>query len=292
MREYEFVTVDVFTSERFGGNQLAVFPSAQGLATTEMQSLAREFNLSETAFVLPADSEDCDAVVRIFTRSAEMPFAGHPSIGTACVLAARNGLDRVRLKQPAGMVSVDIDRDGEGMAVGGTFDAPQALTILQDVEARVVAAAIGVNEAEVGTQTHSPVRVSVGVDFILAELSFEALRRASPDLAGFRAAALRYPEYSRFSLLAYHRSGSQVEARMFAPLGGTWEDPATGSANGALGAFLLRNAGTEKLKLTVRQGAQINRPSELSVVATCEGQEFRARVGGGCVPVMRGVAQV
>jgi trans-2,3-dihydro-3-hydroxyanthranilate isomerase len=292
LREYRFETVDVFTHERFGGNQLAVVTAAEGMTSAEMQKVAREFNLSETVFVLPPDGADCDAVVRIFTRSAEMPFAGHPSIGSACVIAAAHDLEQVRLRQPAGIVRVEIKRNREGDVIGGTFAAPQPFAILQDIDRLLVASCIGIEPAHILTRTHHPVRASVGVDFVLAEINAEALREAAPDLSGFQAAARHYPDYSRFSLLAYHRSGDQVEARMFAPLGGTWEDPATGSANGALGSLLLHVSGGDRIDLSVKQGLQIERPSELRVTAFREGSAIHATVSGGCVRVMQGTVRV
>src|SRR5499433_1847711 len=131
MKAYAFVTVDVFTDRRFGGNPLAVFPDARGLSDGQMQSLAAEFNLSETTFVLPPQDPANTARVRIFNRTSEMPFAGHPNVGTAYVLA-REGRDKngvLRFEEIAGLVEIKIERDGAGAPTGATFASPQPLSL-------------------------------------------------------------------------------------------------------------------------------------------------------------------
>src|SRR5688572_16574904 len=123
MRRYSFVTVDVFTNQRFGGNPLAVFPDARGMSDAEMQSLAAEFNLSETTFVLPPENPANTARVRIFTRTTEMPFAGHPNVGTGYVLAqqGRDKDGKFLFEELAGLVEVQIERDGAGAPIGATI---------------------------------------------------------------------------------------------------------------------------------------------------------------------------
>src|SRR5213592_999276 len=131
MKAYAFVTVDVFTDRRFGGNPLAVFPDARGMSDADMQSLAAEFNLSETTFVLPPDDPAHTARVRIFNRTAEMPFAGHPNVGTAFVLAGM-GRDRGGLlvfEEQAGLVEVQVERDATGSVIGAAIAAPQPLSV-------------------------------------------------------------------------------------------------------------------------------------------------------------------
>ncbi len=131
MKAYAFVTVDVFTDRRFGGNPLAVFPDARGMSDADMQSLAAEFNLSETTFVLPPEDPAHTARVRIFNRTEEMPFAGHPNVGTGYVLA-REGRDKdgiLRFEELAGLVEIKVDRDPAGALAGATIAAPQVLSL-------------------------------------------------------------------------------------------------------------------------------------------------------------------
>lgn len=294
MRRYPFVTVDVFTDQRFGGNQLAVFSDGRGLSDAEMQALAAEFNLSETTFVLPPDDPANTARVRIFNRSAEMPFAGHPNVGTGFVLA-RGGEpgEALRFEEIAGLVEVRIERDDDGAVLGAVIDAPQPLRVLGELPVADVAACIGLTPADVVTSGHGPVRASVGVEFVLVEVAGESLGRAAPDLAAFRRAALAQPDLGeRLAILLYTRGGEGVRARMFAPLSGTWEDAATGSANATLGALLLSLGDDDAIDFEVSQGVEMGRPSRLHVTAHRATDGIRASVGGRCVPVLTGEAQL
>src|SRR3954464_1912995 len=150
MTQFAFETVDVFTDTRFGGNPLAVFLDGSGLSDAEMQSLAAEMNLSETTFVLPPDDPANDARVRIFNRTAEMPFAGHPNVGTAFVLAraGKGGGRGFRFEEPAGLVEVRLLRDDETVT-GAELDAPQPLSLLGEVPAAHIAACLGLETGEV-----------------------------------------------------------------------------------------------------------------------------------------------
>ncbi|MCW3835123.1 PhzF family phenazine biosynthesis protein [Sphingomonas canadensis] len=286
---YRFETVDVFTDARFGGNPLAVFIDADGLGDAEMQALAAEMNLSETSFILPPADPANTARVRIFNRAHEMPFAGHPSIGTACVLArlGRVAGGEARLEVPAGLVRVAIETGAGGMATGGRLTAPQPLAIGPELDPAAAAACAGLAERDVLTRAHRPVQVSAGVDFVVAEVAADAIGRALPDIAAFRAALQPWME-GRLSLLIYAREGAAVHARMFAPLAGTWEDPATGSAASALAALLLSLDGGDAAEFTMRQGVEMGRPSLLRPFARRTGAGVTGGVGGGCVPVFRG----
>jgi trans-2,3-dihydro-3-hydroxyanthranilate isomerase len=294
MTLYAFETVDVFTESRFGGNPLAVFTDARGLSAEQMQALAFEFNLSETTFVLPPENPENTARVRIFNRTAEMTFAGHPSIGTAYAIA-RNGLaqgDQLRLEVPAGIVAVSLERERDEV-IGGRITAPQALSTAAELPADTVAACIGLNADEVVTSTHPPIFASVGVWFALAEVRYDALPRCAPDITAFRKAmSAGHLTDSRLSLFVYARDGENVRARMFAPAAGTWEDPATGSASATLAALLLRCSTANENAFTIRQGEEMGRPSLLNVTASRRIGEITATVAGRCVPVMRGEAQV
>lgn len=293
-RRQPFVTVDVFTDTRFGGNQLAVFTDARGLSDAEMQSLAAEMNYSETTFVLPPADPANSARVRIFNRTAEMPFAGHPNVGTGFVLAQqRPGVDVLRFEEIAGLVEVRIERDAAGIPVGAEIDAPQPLQLLGELPVADIAPCLSLAVADIRTAGHPPLRASVGVDFIFVEVAPEALSRAAPDRGAFeQAAAAARGEAERLSIFAYARDGAGVRARMFSPLTGTWEDPATGSANATLGALLLSLSGDESLRYEAVQGVEMGRPSRLAVSARRTPDGIRARVAGRCVPVLNGEARL
>jgi trans-2,3-dihydro-3-hydroxyanthranilate isomerase len=292
---YVFETVDVFTGERFGGNPLAVFPEAQGLSDRDMQHLATEFNLSETTFVLPPADPGHSARVRIFNRSHEMPFAGHPMVGTACVLATR-AADRPQVftfEVPAGVVAVRVRYDGDRVA-GAEIDAPRPLTTGVVLSPGDVAASIGVSPADVIAARHPPMLASVGNTYVIAELAPDALPRAVPDLAAFRRVLAATPELDgRYSLYVYaRRDASSVDARMFAPLAGTHEDPATGSAATPLAALLLSLTPADALRVDIHQGVTMGRPSLLRASAFRAADGIRARVAGDCVPVLSGSARL
>ena len=291
MAAYPFVTLDVFTDQRFGGNPLAVFPDAAGLDTETMQALAREFNLSETAFVLPPDDPADTARVRIFTPQAELPFAGHPNVGTAWVLAGL-GRDRdgvLRFEEQAGLVEVMVERRG-GQVAGCRVAAPQPLSLADAPAPGDLAACAGLAPGDVSAATVA----SVGTAAVFAAVPPEALERAAPDAAAFRATAARWPGHARhFLLYLYARNGNVVRARSFAPLYGVNEDPATGSAGAALAALLLHQDGGDTLALDIRQGVEMGRPSQMQAGAERDADgDIRAWVGGRCVPVLRGNAQV
>jgi trans-2,3-dihydro-3-hydroxyanthranilate isomerase len=290
MRRYAFATVDVFTDRRFGGNQLAVFPDARGLSGDEMQSIAAEFNLSETTFVLPPDDPAHTARVRIFNRTAEMPFAGHPNVGTAFVLAASghaNG-ERIVFEELAGLVDVAVHRDEHSAPTGATITAPQPLAMGETMPAATLAACVGLDIEDVVLRSHPPRWASMGNPFVLAEVTNEALTRAVPDVAAYRDAAPRHARDGRLSIHLYARNDGHVRARMFAPLSRTFEDAATGSANAPLGGLLLSLTTENTLSVDVVQGVEMGRPSRLHVTARRTSEGITATVGGSCVPVMQG----
>ena len=287
MPEFEFITIDVFTDRRFGGNPLAVFPDAEGISDADQLALAGEFNLSEITFVLPPSNPAHTARVRIYGPKVELPFAGHPNVGTALVLAARRPATRMVFEELAGLVTIDL---ADGRA---TFTAPQPLQRGPDVPVATVAACLGFPADQVVTATHAPVIASMGLGFAVAEVTPTALAAARTDIGAFHAAMAHTPSReSGFSLLVYTRSGTDVRARMFAPVAGIPEDPATGSANAALVGLLLDRLGGDTLALTVQQGVEMGRPSVLHSSAYRAPEGIRARVGGGGVQVMRGVVQL
>lgn len=295
MRSFDFITADVFTDRRFGGNQLAVFPRAEGLSDAEMQSLAAEMNYSETTFVLPPTNPANDARVRIFNRTAEMPFAGHPNVGTGYVLA-KLGLargDLLRFEETAGLVEVRVLRDAARAPTGAQIDAPQPFRILGELSSKAVGCCISLPVTSIVTTAHPPVRATVGVEFVFAQVAQDALSSAAPDLAAFRdvqqAASL---ESDLLAVLLYAIDGQRIRSRMFAPLSGTWEDAATGSANATLAALRLSLGAAETQTFDIEQGAEMGRPSRLRATAWRTSDGIRARVGGGAILMFRGTAEL
>ena len=303
MSQYPFATVDVFTAQRFGGNPLAVFTDARGLTDAQMQSLAAEMNLSETTFVLPAEDPGHAARVRIFNRTAEMTFAGHPMVGTAYVLARlRETPDEILwLEVLAGNVKVKLERASDGAVIGARIAAPQTLTIGESVPVDVVARCVGLESHDVIVDTHQPSFGSVGVRHMIVEVAADALGRATPDLVAFRRGMQEHPtKDGRFSILIYAHADStgappetqRIRARMFAPISGTVEDPATGSACSTLGALLLSHSKHERRAYEILQGVEMGRPSALDVRAWRADDGVHASVSGRCVDVLHGEATV
>jgi trans-2,3-dihydro-3-hydroxyanthranilate isomerase len=289
MTRYAYRTVDVFTNRRFGGNPLAVFPAAEGIDGATMQAIAAELNYSETTFVLPPSDPAHSARVRIFNRTAEMPFAGHPNVGTGFVLADL-GLaqgDRLVFEELAGLVEINLLRDG-GRVVGAAIDAPQPLSLAEEYPVDGIAACLSIAPGQIETSAHRPIRASVGVDFVFVEVEAVALGAATPDLAAFRRLATTQEEGERLSIFLYTADGPDIRARMFAPLSGTWEDPATGSANATLAALKLHLSGGEALAYQAVQGVEMGRESHLSLRAWRAADGVRASVGGQCVTMFEG----
>jgi len=286
LRTFAYETVDVFTDRRFAGNPLAIVPDARGLSSAEMQTIAREFNYAETSFVLPPQDPANSAHVRIFTPEEEMPFAGHPNVGTAFALGQRSALwsrpvaDGFRFEEKAGLVDIRLQRM-DGLVIGAAVRAPRALTTAEGPPTAVVAALAGLHPQDIVTTTHAPLFASVGAEFLVAEVAADAVARAAGRREQFAALAEQTGK-PFMCLYLYARSGAQLDARMFAPLTGVPEDPATGSAVAALGALLAERAGLASL--SVVQGVAMQRRSELVVNTGRDG----TWISGRCVAVMRG----
>jgi trans-2,3-dihydro-3-hydroxyanthranilate isomerase len=292
-----YVTVDVFTDRAFGGNQLAVVLDAQGLSTAQMQAIAVEFNYAETTFVLPPRDAANDAQVRIFTVTSELPFAGHPNVGTAFVLANRAAKPPARLKfeEGAGLVPLEILTQG-GKVVGAELTAPRPLKRMTEAGAEQAAACISLSAADIRTDRQPPQIISVGLPFLVVEVaSREALRRAKPNVDAF---ARTFPLDGSDAVYFYTRDvqpnemPADLQARMFHPgTSGLSEDPATGSATVALAALLadLDPARDGELRLRIGQGFDMGRPSVLLTRVVKQGGKIvSAHVGGGCVTMMEG----
>jgi trans-2,3-dihydro-3-hydroxyanthranilate isomerase len=294
----QFQTVDVFTGTQFVGNPLAVVLNAEGLSTGQMQAIAAEFNLAETTFVRPPKDPAHTAEVRIFTPRSEMPFAGHPNVGTAFVLARAGvcygrpvGVDGVIFEEKAGLVPIDILRDGPTV-VGARLASPQPLSVGAEIAGELVASACGVSLADIETANHRPCIASCGAPFILAELkSRAALASASPNGDVFRLEVTRHPAVSIMIYTQVDEADIDIRARMFAPHVNIPEDPATGSANVALIGLLakLRPEPNLSLSKTIAQGVEMGRTSILQAKAEKHNGVVTATyIGGRCVPVMSG----
>jgi len=274
---FRFNIVDVFTDTRLAGNQLAVFTDARDIPEDRLQPLAREINFSETVFVYPADGE-ADARIRIFTPGVEVPFAGHPTLGTAFVLAAPLQLEVIRLQTGQGVVPVRLEREGARI-VFGRMEQPVP-TIQPYPDEAALLAALGVRRSELPVDVYDN-----GLHHVFVTLgSEEEVAALRPDLA--RLADV--DEVLGVNTIA--GSGSRWKTRMFIPSGGIAEDPATGSAAGPLALHLARYGRIgfgEEIEIT--QGVEIGRPSTL--YARVDGsteQVERVEVGGSAVVVARG----
>ena len=271
-----YVVVDVFTERPLEGNQLGVFVDARGLSGEQMQRLAREMNFAECTFVLPTE-KDGDARIRIFTPAHELPFAGHPVLGTAFVVGEQRGRDVVRLETGLGIVPIELRRDGDQI-VFGRMQQPIPTWREYEREAELLAA-LGVRRSRlpVVAYKNGPLHVYV-------ELESEA------EVAALRPNFSALGELGEIGANCFAGSGRRWKTRMFAPGLGVAEDPATGSAAGPLAIHLARHGriafGDE---IEIRQGAELRRPSVLYARAVGSGERVeRVEVGGSAVVVARG----
>ena len=289
-----YETVDVFTERKFGGNPLAVLPDAAGLSTAQMQSIAAEFNYAETTFVLPPKDSKHTAEVRIFTPKAEMPFAGHPNVGTAFVLARLGKItgDKLVFEEKAGLVPMDLTHEG-GAVVAARLAAPQPMTLGEEIAPALVAEATGLGVADIVGQ---PVIASTGNNFLFAEVSSRAaLKAATYNLDAFNKHFPMKRTVGIHLYVAANQDGVEIQSRMFAPLFGVPEDPATGSANITLiGLLASRDPRSDcVLDKTIGQGFDMGRPSILQATAEKKaGRVVATYIGGKCAPMMSGTIEL
>lgn len=296
---YRYFICDVFTDTRFGGNQLAVLPEAQGLSDRRMQQIAREFNFSESTFVFPPEAGQTRKV-RIFTPTTEVPFAGHPNVGTAFVLATAGKLGplgpetTVTFEEKAGLVPITVQRR-EGDRLWCELGAPQRISLGKTTSAAALARAVSLDSDDVVTRTHSPQVASVGLPFLMAELKGRAaLERARINMDGLDAIVA---EGLTPDIHLYVHSGDEfdIRARMFAPLDGVPEDPATGSANCALAGLLsfYNEKPDGGFYWRIAQGVEMGRPSVLEARAEKRGGAVEGIwIGGASVLVSEGFIEV
>ncbi|MBE9476893.1 MAG: PhzF family phenazine biosynthesis protein, partial [Proteobacteria bacterium] len=232
-----YCVYDVFTDTPFGGNQLAVIPDATGLNEADLQRITTEFNFSEVTFVYPPKDAANTAYVRIFTRAGEIPFAGHPTIGTAIALSDLGAADDMMLELGIGPIPCTITK---GTPKSATFTTTTPLERFNTIPADLVAKCLSLPQDAIVTKNHAPENASVGRSFVMIELAgLDMLAQANPITDAYQNACKMHggPE-GRFSTYVYTKTPNGVQARMFSPLTNTPEDPATGSAAAALGAYL------------------------------------------------------
>lgn len=297
---HPYAILDVFTQTPLAGNPLAIVRNAQDLSDEQMQKIAKEFNLSETVFVMPAQDEVNTAQIRIFTSVYEMPFAGHPTIGTACYLAqkadagARGNTASIILEENIGTVHCAVDIDENGL-INARFDTPD-LPVETDCSPapEAYAAALGLEPADIGFAHHVPTNMTLGVPYTCVPLaSRNAIARARPNLENWADA---FGDHSHNDAYVYCPETDDPKCdycvRMFAPFGGAMEDPATGSAaaafSGVIAKFEKPSDGSHLLVL--EQGIDMGRPSivELGIIMA-EGELVAASIGGSAVLIAEGV---
>jgi trans-2,3-dihydro-3-hydroxyanthranilate isomerase len=273
---FRYVVADVFTDRPLEGNQLAVFTDARELPEELLQPLAREINFSETVFVLPSDTGH--ARIRIFTPTAELPFAGHPTLGSAFVLAGPLQLDEIRLETGAGVVSVRLEREGARIVFGRMEQPIPSVEPWPDPEELL--RKLGLAKAELPIEVYDN-----GTRHVYVVVASEGeVAAVKPDLA----ALAEHPGMLGVNVSA--GSDSRWKTRMFAPSGGVPEDPATGSAAGPLAVHLARHGRIDfGQEIEISQGAEIGRPSTLYARADGSADQLeRVEVGGSAVVVARG----
>jgi trans-2,3-dihydro-3-hydroxyanthranilate isomerase len=281
---FDFVLVDVFSDRPFGGNQLAVFPDAAGIADETMQQLAREFNFSESTFVLPPSDPSCTCRVRIFTPNQELPFAGHPTVGTAAVLASLRGEKQFVFEEGIGPVEVVID----GETIRFHLRSPRYMSSSEAPPAAAIARALSLPEDAIADCWYG----GVGLKFCFIRLaSPELVDRAVPDKAAWASGVAGGWAQELYFFAGDFRDGARLYARMFGPGVGVDEDPATGSACASLIASLADHSperdGTYHFRID--QGVAMGRPSVLEGTARKEnGQITEVVVGGRATIVAHG----
>ena len=299
MSKYEYYICDVFTQQKFSGNQLAVITDAEGLSDHDMQNIAREFNFSESTFVFPSEKENTRKV-RIFTPRSEVPFAGHPNIGTAFILAETGifgdfaqSIDVV-FEEKAGNVPIKINKDHCGY-IWCELSAPAPLSLGKVATVDLASEVLSIEAGDINVTTHYPQVASVGLPFLFVELqSLEALSQAQIDLTKLqRLLQEGFPSY--IHIYCRDVKDFDIRCRMFAPLDGVPEDPATGSANAALIALLSHCDQLSDLedKWKISQGSEIGRPSVLHGRAQkIGGTVTEVNLGGYSVMVCKGTISI
>jgi len=300
-RSLDFVTVDVFTDQLFGGNPLAIIPDAVGLEADLMQKIAREFNYSETIFISPPSDPDHVADIRIFTPASELPFAGHPLVGGGWFLAQQRLKNNQKgdfiIKVAAGAVKIGVLGPVDN-PTGAQLTAPRQFSLGGVLDQCEMAQCLGLAALDVLTVVHQPVVAGCGLDFAFVHLrNAESLARAKPDYFAFTQFLPREKAVGIYAYTTDAASDLDIESRMFAPLEGLIEDPATGSASvGFIGIYALYHRPDRQIGLVrqrIRQGFHMGRPSlVLAEAEKHQGNIVGTIVGGSVIPVMQGTMSI
>ena len=295
MKSYAFQTWDVFTRERFAGNQLAVIFDADDLTAEQMQTVTREFNFAESVFILSPKDPNNAARVRIFTPGYEVPFAGHPTVGASIAVAKARSLDqKLCLELKSGVFSIELDQTG---------DAPYAAFLNPNIPAegraappaRDIETALSLPSGSLNRTVHAPRIVGAGVDFLYVNAAIDDVRAAKLNMQAFDALALR----QEVGVLLYAKGGdlpgTDFHVRMFAPDAGVVEDAATGAAAAALpGQLLLAgDLGEGTQEFLIEQGVEMERPSYISVKTKTEKRKLtQVHIGGFATLVTDGTIRI
>ena len=297
--KFQYYICDVFTNRRFGGNQLAVLPDARGLTDLQMQQIAREFNFSESSFVFPAE-EGNTRKVRIYTPTTEVPFAGHPNIGTAFILASIgefeefNETTKIVFEEKAGLVPITLNKIGDE-TIWCELEAPEKFSIGSAVSIETLASAISLPTSELVIDNHPPQVASVGLPFLIAELRDKsALERAKINIEGFEKIAAQgiTPD---IHIYTQSNDAFDIRSRMFAHFDGIQEDPATGSANCALAGLLSHSSELKSasFEYQIAQGVEMGRPSLLTArTEKIDNVVISTWIGGSSILVSKGVIYI
>ncbi|HCI79942.1 MAG TPA: PhzF family phenazine biosynthesis protein [Ktedonobacter sp.] len=300
MSRYRYVLIDVFTDRPFGGNPLAVLPDAQGIDAKTMQAIAREFNLSETTFVLPPTEKSADYHVRIFTPAAELPMAGHPTVGTTFVLAqerhpAGTQPTTMLLEEGVGIISVTLDWNSSP-APGITMQQLRPSFGPRFENVNVVASILSLEPDDIISDVPIEV-VSCGVPFLIVPIkTLQAIQRISFQQSLWQQELAHLP-----GILVFTRQtqtpDAAVHCRVFAPALGIAEDPATGAANGPMGCYLVRYGlvptNTQNISIVSEQGFEMGRPSLMYITVEYIDRDIhRVTVGGHCIFMGEGVLDI
>ncbi|HWA20199.1 MAG TPA: PhzF family phenazine biosynthesis protein [Devosia sp.] len=286
----DYLLLDVFTTERLSGNPLAVVMKADGLLDSQMQRIAAEFNLSETVFIRPPSSDRHNASVRIFTPEVELPFAGHPTIGAAVALGLELKASAIRIEEKVGLITCVIERIDKSTGYA-LFSLPQLPVVAGKVPDRIrIAAALGIEPEDIGCNLLQPGVYSAGVIFYTIPVrNASVLKWIKRDPRGWsdvfplgHSAVYVYTETPE-------EPDNQLAARMFSPGMGLSEDPATGAAAAALIGELARHAGDGQSEYVLRQGAEMGRPSRITIQLRKDGEELvHGAIGGHAVIIGQG----
>ena len=299
-----FFILDVFTNRAFAGNQLAVVRDCAHLKDAQMQAIAREFNFPETIFVLPPDDPVNTARLRIFTPKVELPFAGHPTIGGAVLIALQDAAGMlgkqelvIAVEEKIGLIRCGVRKQKNG-GTRAIFEIPALPKLLDGVpDSNALASALGLEGSDIGFDDHVPSHFSAGVGMVFVPVaSLEALGRAKPDL-NLWDSVFSHPEGRACYVYTRDVSSqtSHVRARMFAPPFGIIEDPATGSGAAAFAGVCLafEQPDDGEHQIIIEQGVEMGRPSEIALTMVVRGRAFESvSIGGSAVIVASGTLNV